>query len=89
MRSMLIALGGIALFGICVLAVRLIGGDPDQAIDTAVKVFLPSWLILVGVNAWYGVSRLDFPVSEEVQIGVAIFLVPAAVAGVTWWKFAQ
>lgn len=87
MRSILIMVAGVALFGLCVLAVPLVGGEPDEAIDTAMKIFLPSWLILSGVSAWYGVRRIGYPVSEEIQIAIVVFLVPAAVACVIWWRF--
>ena len=89
MRSILIMVAGIALFGLTVLAVPLVGGEPDEAIDTAVKIFLPSWFLLSGVSAWYGVRRIGYPVSEEIQIAIVVFLIPAAVAGIVWWRFPQ
>lgn len=89
MRSILIMVAGIALFGILVLAGPLVGGEPDAAIDTAMKMFLPIWFILSGVNAWYGVRRIGYPVSEEIQIAIVVFLIPAAVACVIWWRFPQ
>lgn len=87
MRSILIMVAGIALFGLTVLAVPLVGGEPDEAIDTAVKIFLPSWFLLSGVSAWYGVRRIGYPVSEEIQIAIVVFLIPAAIVGVIWWRF--
>lgn len=87
MRSVFIIVGGIALFGICVLAVRLIGGNPEQATGTAAKIFLPVWLIVAGVNMGLGVSQAGYPVSEEFPIFVVIFVVPAALAAGIWWNF--
>ena len=89
MRSFVIMVAGIALFGPCVLAVPLVGGEPDETVGTATKIFLPTWFILSGVSAWYGVKRIGYPVSEELQIAFVVFLIPAAVVGVIWWRFSQ
>jgi len=37
------------------------------------------------VNLWLGVSHAGYSVSEEAPIFLAIFGVPAAVAGLFWW----
>ena len=89
MRSILIMVAGIALFGLTVLAVPLIGGEPDEAVGTATKIVLPCWFILSAVSAWYGVKRIGYPVSEEIQIAIVVFLIPAAMVGVIWWRFPQ
>ncbi len=89
MRSMLIVTGGIALFGICVLGVRLIGGEPEEATGTAARIFIAMWLIVAGVNMWTGVAQAGYPVSEEFPIFLLIFLIPAALAAFVWWKFSS
>lgn len=89
MRTLFIIVGGVALFGICVLVVRLIGGDDTATTGTAAKIFIPVWLIVAGINMWLGVSRAGYTVAEELPIFLFIFILPAALAAFTWWKFSQ
>jgi len=48
MRTIIIILGGFLLLAACIGAARLIGGAATMS--TAVKVFIPIWLVLAGIN---------------------------------------
>jgi hypothetical protein len=87
MRSILIIAGGLVLFGLCALGVKLLAGDESSTMLTVLKIFLPLWLAAAAFNMWMGVTRAGYSVAEEFPIFLAIFGVPAAVALLVWWKF--
>jgi hypothetical protein len=84
MRSAIIIVGGVLLFGIFVLVARFVGGT--QTIVVAAKIFIPVWLVAALINMWLGVVRAGYSVAEELPIFLLIFGVPAVVAAFTWWK---
>jgi len=86
MRSVAIIAGGLVLLGIAVaIAGRF--ADGSQSIVTVARIFIAVWLVAALVNMWIGVARAGYSVAEEFPIFLAIFLVPAIVAGFIWWKF--
>jgi hypothetical protein len=87
MRTIIIILGGFLLLAVCIGAARLFGGAVTMG--TAVKVFIPVWLVLAGINMWIGVARAGYSVSEELPIFLLIFSLPAAAALFIQWKFSQ
>jgi hypothetical protein len=84
MRSAIIIVGGVLLFGIFVLVARFVGGT--QTIVVAAKIFIPVWLVAALINMWLGVARAGYSVAEELPIFLLIFGIPAVVAAFTWWK---
>jgi len=86
-RTLVIILGGLVLFGLAVLAARLISGTAAGPMITAAKVFLLIWFVIALVNMWVGVAQAGYSVAEELPIFLLIFAVPAVVAGFVWWKF--
>jgi hypothetical protein len=84
MRSAIIIVGGLLLFGIFALVARFVGGA--QMIVMATKIFIPVWLVAALINMWIGVARAGYSVTEELPIFLLIFAVPAVVAAFTWWK---
>jgi hypothetical protein len=76
--------GGFSLLLSCLLLGHAFGGGVPGAI-TGAKLFMPLWLIGAAVNMWLGVSHAGYSVAEEAPIFLAIFGVPAAVAGLLWW----
>jgi hypothetical protein len=84
MRTAIIIVGGVLLFGIFALVARFVGGT--QAIGMAAKIFIPVWLVAALINMWIGVSRAGYSIAEELPIFLLIFAIPAAVAAFTWWK---
>jgi hypothetical protein len=84
MRTLVIIVGGLVLLGLFVLAGKWLGGA--QAMVTAVKIFIPVWLVAALINMWIGVSRAGYSVVEELPIFLVIFVLPAAAAAWVWWK---
>jgi hypothetical protein len=87
MRTLMIVLGGFALWGACLGAVKLFGNWTAPAITAATSVFVVLWLVLAAVNLWIGVAQAGYSVREELPIFLLIFLVPVAVAIFVRWKF--
>jgi hypothetical protein len=87
MRTIIIILGGFLLLAVCIGAARLFGGNGVAMMSTAVKVFIPIWLVLAGINMWIGVVRAGYSVTEELPIFLLIFSLPAAAALFIQWKF--
>ena len=87
MRTGIIIVGGVLLFGIFVLVARFAGGT--QTIPMAAKIFTPVWLVAALINLWIGVARGGYSVAEELPIFLLIFAVPATVAAFTWWKLSS
>ena len=86
MRTVIVIVGGLVLLGLFVLAGRLLGGGNTQSMMTAVKLFLPVWLVAALINMWIGVSRAGYSVAEELPIFLAIFLIPGIAAAFLWWR---
>jgi len=84
MRTAIIIIGGVLLFGIFALLARFAGGT--QTIVMAAKIFIPVWLVAALINMWIGVARAGYSVAEELPIFLLIFAVPAVIAAFTWWK---
>jgi hypothetical protein len=86
MRTLVIIAGGLVLLGLFALVGWRVGGGA-QSMVTAVKVFIPIWLVVALINMWIGVSRAGYSVAEELPILLLIFVVPAGVAAFLWWKY--
>ena len=85
MRTAIIILAGIALFGLFALVGWRLGGAA-RGIATAAIAFIGVWLVVALGNMWIGVARAGYSIVEELPIFAVIFLVPAAVAAVALWK---
>ena len=84
MHTAIVVGGGFSLLLSCLLLGHAFGGGVPGAI-TGAKLFMPLWLIGAAVNMWLGVSQAGYSVTEEFPIFLAIFGVPAAVAGLLLW----
>ena len=82
MHTIMVALGGFLLLGLCLLAGRLMKTMPIAAL-----IFIPIWFGAALINLWIGVSRAGYSVAEELPIFLAVFAIPAVVALFIWWKF--
>ncbi len=51
-------------------------------------VFVAVWFVAASVNMWIGVAKAGYSFTEELLIFLLIFCLPAAVAGLIYWKFA-
>ena len=79
---------GFVLLALCLLAGRLMGG-PGQTtlLARSALVFIALWLVGAGINMWVGVSKAGYSVKEEIPFFFIVFLIPAAVALVFWWRW--
>jgi hypothetical protein len=84
MRTAIIIVGGLLLFGVFVVIARFVGGT--QTTVTAAKIFIAVWLVAALINLWVGVARAGYSIAEELPIFLLIFAIPAAVAAFMWWK---
>jgi hypothetical protein len=87
MRTVIIIVGGLVLFGLALLVGRWLRGTGAETMVAVAKVFLPIWLIIAAANMWMGVARAGYTMMEELPIFAVIFAIPAAVAGFVWWKY--
>ena len=87
MRTVIIILGGFVLLAVCIGVARLIGSNVAAATGSAVKVFIAIWFIVAAVNMWIGIAQAGYSFTEELPVFLLIFLLPAAAAVVTKWKF--
>ena len=79
--------GGFALLLLCILVSRLIGGvNQPPIMARAALVFIPLWFVGAGINMWFGVTRAGYSVKEELPFFFIVFLIPAAVAFLLYWK---
>jgi hypothetical protein len=83
MRTVLIILGGFALWGIVLGLAR----GFSLSSTAATILFGVLWLVIAGVNMWAGVARAGYSVQEELPIFGVIFLTPVIVAALVNWKF--
>ena len=86
MHMVLVIVAGLLLLGVFALFGKLWGGDV-AGIALAAKYFLPVWFAVAVTNAWVGVTKAGYSVSQELPILVVVFLVPAAVAALAAWQF--
>ncbi len=83
MHTVIVLGGGFGLLLACTLLGHAWGAMPGLL--TGLKLFLPLWLIGAFVNMWVGTTH-GYSWSEEFPIFLAIFAVPAVVAGLLWWR---
>ncbi len=86
MRTAIILLIGLALWGACLGVARLAAGPSSSASSTATAAFVGIWFLAAAVNMWIGVSQAGYSFREELPIFLLIFLLPAAVAVIARWK---
>lgn len=82
--------GGFLLLALCLVAARLIGGAGNSSIIArGALLFLPLWFIGAAINMWIGVTKAGYSVREETPFFFVVFLIPAAVALLIWWRLSR
>ena len=84
MRTVVIIAIGFIVLALFFFVPRLLG-RPEWSV-TGAKIFIALWLVVAAANMWIGVSRAGYSVAEELPIFLLIFALPAAGAGLAWWK---
>lgn len=87
MHTIKVIAGGFALLVLCLIVGRLTGGG--SATVTALKVFIPLWLVGAGINMWIGVTKAGYSVADEAPVFAIVFSVPAVAALIVWWWAAK
>jgi hypothetical protein len=77
--------GGLLLLGLFLL----VGRWAPPGLAGMARLFIPVWFVCAAINMWVGVSRAGYSVAEELPIFMLIFAIPAAIAGLVWWKLAH
>lgn len=88
MHTIKVIAAGFALLALCLIVGRITGGGSGTTV-TAIKVFLPLWLVGAGINMWIGIAKAGYSVADEAPVFVIVFLVPAAGALIVWWWAAK
>jgi hypothetical protein len=86
-RTLIILLGGLVLWGVCLGIARLVGAASPYSTTLAAAAFGAIWFAVAATNMWLGVARAGYSFREELPIFLLIFLLPAAIAVVVKWKF--
>jgi len=81
---------GFGLLAVCLIAGRLMGGAGQPTLFArSALVFIALWFVGAGINMWLGVSKAGYSVKEEIPFFFIVFLIPAAVALVFWWRYSR
>jgi len=81
---------GFVLLAVCLVAGRLMGGAGQPTLlARSALVFIALWFVGAGINMWVGVSKAGYSVKEEIPFFFIVFLIPAAVALVVWWRYSR
>jgi hypothetical protein len=87
MRTVVIILGGLLLWGICLGVAKLLANSTASSTTAATVAFVVVWFVAAAANMWIGISRAGYSFVEELPIFLLIFLLPAVVAVVVKWRF--
>ena len=87
MRTLIILIGGLVLWGACLGVARLLGDASAGKTSLATYVFVALWFVISAANMWIGVAQAGYSVKEELPIFILIFSLPVAVALFVQWKF--
>lgn len=83
MHTLIVLAAGFSAFAACLLLGHAWGNWPG--LREGARLFIPLWLCGAFVNMWVG-TRHGYSWGEEFPIFLMIFAIPAAVAGLVWWK---
>jgi hypothetical protein len=82
MRTLLIMLGGVALWAVFLGGARLFG----TSTKTAWLALTLVWCAVAAANMWIGVTHAGYSIREELPIFLLIFLLPTGMACLLQWK---
>jgi hypothetical protein len=87
MRTTVILAAGLLLLASAFLFARLFTQHYPAATTWATGAFLALWLLATGFNLWVGINKAGYSFRDEFPIMLLLFLVPAAAAILTRWKW--
>ena len=87
MRTAVIIGAGPIIGALFLFAGRILGRGAET-VALGAKLFIALWFIAAAANLWMGVAKAGYSFMEELPIFLVIFAVPAAAAGLVWWRYA-
>ncbi len=84
MRTAIVILVGLALWGGCVSVAQWLGGGSAASWFRATRTFVVFWFMVAVTNMWVGVTQVGYAASEELPIFGLIFGIPTVVAVAVW-----
>ncbi len=85
MHMATVIFAGLLLMAVFALFGRLWGHDAG-GVALALRWFVPVWAGVALVNLWVGVAKAGYPLRAELPILLAVFAVPATLAGLLVWR---
>ena len=86
MRTALFLAAGFLLLTALLILARLFSPHYPEANRWATIGFVVLWCGITAVNMAVGVAKAGYSVGEELPIFALLFLVPAGVALLLWWR---
>lgn len=83
MRTLVFVVGGLFLFLLLLFTTQR---SDKTAVARTCLVFIGIWLLVTIGNLIYGVAAAGDSVAVQAPIALVIFLPPAAVASMVWWR---
>ena len=83
MRTLVFIVGGLFLFSLLLSPAQR--SDRVAVVRTCL-IFIVIWFLVALGNMIYGVAQAGYSLAEEAPIAVMIFLPPAALATIVWWR---
>lgn len=80
MRTLIITLGGFALWAGCLFVARLATNFSKLSTTISTVVFVAIWLAAAAANMWVGMAQAGYSFQEELPIFLVIFFLPSAAA---------
>lgn len=87
LRTILITLGGMLLWGASLAVVSRLSGAKATALREATIGFVTVWFMAALTNLWVGITRAGYTLSDELPVFAVVFGLPALVAMLVRWKF--
>jgi hypothetical protein len=84
MHTVLVAVIGLGVLGLCLLVGHTLGGVTGMT--RAALAFLPLWLLGAGINLLIGVRSAGYSVADELPVFLVVFAVPSLAAAALWWR---
>ncbi len=84
MRTAIVILAGLVLWGGCVGVAKWLGGGSAASWFRATRTFVIFWFMVAVTNMWVGVTQAGYAASEELPIFALIFGIPTVVAVGVW-----
>ena len=82
-RTLVFVVGGLFLFLLLLFTTQR---ADRTAVARTCLMFIGIWLLVTLGNLIYGVTGAGHSIAEEVPIALIIFVPPAAVASIVWWR---